>query len=414
MNRPIWERIDPRQHADGVYYVPAAIEVQPRLPHWGHPERPGVRELVDGDRPHGIGGKKLLCLLCMRIRAEQNLPVEPVWLTFISNHPRPHFRHEDGRSPHIEHQPETDIHKAIKEREARTFEAAGAISVEVEAWRPRARRRPDVTAVGPALTVAAEAQHSAADIRKIQARQRALRAAGDRVVWTTDLPAADIDFMHLVPHLAVPTVKDYRFYLHEPQVTISAGVTLFEHQRCGWTDLWNGNSTRCPVTRRVTSCGGWHLYPSLNRTAYQRRPIDPGARFPYGPRPHLDHMLEGILHGKWLPYRRSNRVTWIPSDVYDAVEAERGGDLTRAETAPTRAGSQAAARACEERLGLAVPAPRRPGPVTSLNWSKNAAGDPRACWICRKPALMRDDAGRPCHKVCAESQLTHDSEGDRA
>jgi hypothetical protein len=403
----IWERIDPRQHADGVYYVPAALELQPRLPHWGHPARPGLRELVDGDRPHGIGGEKLLCLLCMRIRAERNRPVEPVWLTFISNHARPHFRHEDGRSPHIEHQPETDIHKAIKEREARTFEAAGATSVEVEMWRPRARRRPDVTAVGPALTVAAEAQHSAAPARTIQSRQRALRAAGDRVVWTTDLPAADIGFMHLVPHLAVPSVKDYRFYLHEPQLTIAAGVTVFERQRCGWSDLWNGNSTRCPATRRMTPCGGWHLYPSLNRTAYESRPVDPNAHFPYGPRPHLDHLLEGILHGSWLPYRHRNRVTWIPADIYGDVESERGGDIDRAETAPVRSRDQHAARACEERIGPLIPSPRPAPEAISLNWAKNAVGDPQPCWLCRKPAFMRDDNGRPCHKVCAESHLTN-------
>ncbi|KPC64421.1 hypothetical protein, partial [Streptomyces chattanoogensis] len=80
-------------------------------------------------------------------------------------------------------------------------------------------------------------------------------------MWTTDLPAGDIGFMHLVPHLAVPTVKDYRFYLHEPELAIASGTTVFERQRCGWPDIWNGSSPRCPVTRKMIPCGGWHLYP---------------------------------------------------------------------------------------------------------------------------------------------------------
>lgn len=38
----------------------------------------------------------------------------------------------------------------------------------------------------------------------------------------------------------------------------------------------------------------------------------------------------------------------------------------------------------------------------ALNWSRHATGDPMPCRLCRRPALMRDAEGRPCHKVCAE------------
>ncbi|SCL12805.1 competence protein CoiA family protein [Micromonospora inyonensis] len=264
MTTQIWELIDPRDFADGVFYVPAMLELQPRLPHWGHPDQPGLRDrLATADRPHGVRGKKLLCLLCMRIQAERNLPPEPVWLTFVEGRYGPMFRHEGGRSPHPEHQPETDIHKALKERKARTFDAAGAIDVNVEVWRPKARRRPDVLAVGPELTVAGEVQHSAARAREIQSRQKALRKAGDRVVWTTDLPAADIGFMHLVPHLALPTVGDHRYYLREPKVNLIAGAIVLERRRCGWADLWTGTQ-RCPATRKAIPCGQWHLYPTYD------------------------------------------------------------------------------------------------------------------------------------------------------
>ncbi|MDO3700303.1 hypothetical protein Q3W71_01235 [Micromonospora sp. C28SCA-DRY-2] len=166
----------------------------------------------------------------MRHQAQKGLPRAPVWLTFVEGRYGPTFRHEDGRSPHPEHQPESDTHKALKERKARTWMSVGG-TVEVEVWRPRARRRPDVVAVGPVLTVAGEIQHSKETPRTIRARQRALHKAGDRVVWTTDRGADDITFLRPVPHLSVPALSDHRLYLTEPRLEIGAGAIMFETQR---------------------------------------------------------------------------------------------------------------------------------------------------------------------------------------
>ncbi|MGC4807488.1 hypothetical protein [Micromonospora sp. DT233] len=352
MTQPVWQQLDPLAYNDGVFYVSAMIELQPRQPAWGHPDEPDLRDRLVKDRPHGIGGKKLLCLLCMRYQAQQRLPRAPVWLTFVEGRYGPIFRHEDGRSPHPEHQPETDTHKALKERKARTWESSGG-TVEVEVWRPRARRRPDVLAVGPALTVAGEIQHSKETPRTIQARQRALHKTGDRVVWTTDRGADDITFLHPVPHLSVPALGDYRLYLAAPRLEIGTGAITFETQRCGWADLWTGTS-RCPVTRKAVPCGRLHLYPTLNPRSYSRQKAATTAVFPCGPRPHLDHLLEGILHGSWLPYRHRDRVNWIPAGDHPEVVAERGGTVELAESgsAPRRDGTSK--RACERRYGRAM------------------------------------------------------------
>lgn len=352
-----WEHINPLEFDNGVFYLPARIELQPRQPHWGHPDQPGLRERVTTDRPHGINGKKLLCLLCMRIQAENNLSPEPVWLTFVNDTRTPHFRHANGRSPHAEHEPETDIHKALKERKARTWQAAGATEVNVEVWRPRARRRPDVLAFGPELTIAGEVQHSRASPQNIRNRQKALTKAGDRVLWTTDLNADNIGFLHSVPHLAIQDLDDYRLYLREPRLEVGAGAITFEEQRCGWADMWNGNTNRCPVTRRSVPCGRLHLYPTFNIRTYSHQADDVSARFPCGPRLHLDHMLEGVLHGAWLPYRNRNRVLWIPSAAHDKVTDERGGSVEEAESGSVQRREQAAKRACEQRAGV-IPAQR--------------------------------------------------------
>lgn len=62
MTQPVWEQLDPFAMNDGVYYVPAGVELQPRLPDWGQPDQPGLRERLANDRPHGVRGQKLVCL----------------------------------------------------------------------------------------------------------------------------------------------------------------------------------------------------------------------------------------------------------------------------------------------------------------------------------------------------------------
>lgn len=364
-----WNDINPLDFNNGIYFLPDQVELQPSQPDWGHP---GSRQRVIDGRPHGINGAKLLCLLCMRTLAESNQPLRPVWLTYV-NHPRkPFFRHEDERSPHAEHQPETDIHKALKEREARTFEAAGALEVNLEMWRPRAKRRPDLYVKGPTLSIAAEVQHSTAPSRTIQARQRSLNKIGDRVVWTTDLNADSSGFLHTVPHLSVKSVKDYRLYLSQERLEINGGAIAFEKQRCGWSDIWNSNTTRCPVTRKAIPCGRMHLYPTFNLHTYSRTPSPQAARFPCGSRLHLDHMLEGVLHGAWLPYLHHRRVTWVPADIYDDMSAERGGTVEEAESGDAPRSDRTAKRACDQRLRLTETQPLKPQaplePSTPHGW----------------------------------------------
>jgi hypothetical protein len=395
-----WETINPNDFNDGIYYLPAGLELQPRQPDWGHPDQPDLRDRIANDRPHGIGGAKLLCLLCMRLRTRGDAPRQPEWMTLVESQHGPVFRHESGRSPHAEHTPETDAHKALKERKANTWEASGASSVEVEEWRPRARRRPDVLAVGPNLIVAGEVQHSKERPRIIQARQRSLAKTGDRVVWTTDHNADDIAFLHAVPHLAIRDLNDHRLYLRQDRLEINAGAITFEEQRCGWTDLWNRNTTRCPATHKTIPCGRMHLYPTLNPNTYIRRGADTDARFPCGNRLHLDHMLEGILHGQWLPYPNRSRIVWIPANVHDDVVAERGGSVEQAESGTVRRRDEAAERACERRVGL-IPAQREAPAIeqtaTCCGGRTGRPGEPLlpACLLCpQSPTYWRNAPAR--------------------
>ncbi|MFJ2081309.1 hypothetical protein ACIOBK_02070 [Micromonospora chokoriensis] len=372
------------------------VELQPRLPLWGHPGQPGLRERVAADRPHGIGGQKLLCLLCMRSRARNGLPPAPVWMTLAEGPYGAIFRHADGRSPHREHEPESDTHKALKERKARTWQSVGG-TVEVEVWRPRARRRPDVVATGPVLTVAGEVQHSVATRQTIQSRQKALRKAGDRVVWTTDRGAGDITFLRPVPHLSVPALSDHRLYLSETRLEIGAGAITFETQRCGWADLWTGTS-RCPVTRRAVPCGLLHQYPTFNPNSYSREKVAMTAVYPCGSRLHLDHLLEGILHESWLPYKNRDRIVWIPATAHENVATERGGTVELAESGTAVRRDRTSERACERRAEAAVVQAEVPGAENLTlccgERPPGRAGRPLvlACQTCRNsPTYYRRD-----------------------
>lgn len=46
----------------------------------------------------------------------------------------------------------------------------------------------------------------------------------------------------------------------------------------------------------------------------------------------------------------------------------------------------------------------RPYSPNSLNWrhSSHISSRKGRCRLCNMPTLLRDDRGRPCHKVCAE------------
>ena len=46
--------------------------------------------------------------------------------------------------------------------------------------------------------------------------------------------------------------------------------------------------------------------------------------------------------------------------------------------------------------------------MTVFDWRKHRLGTPRPCNHCGRPALLRDAAGKPCHKVCAETHHAHE------
>lgn len=419
-----WRAIDPTTFSDGVLYLPAMVEIQPKEADWGVADASALHRRIESDRPHGgdESSGKLLCLKCMAVNARNGGPLSPVWMYFQERQGRRLFCHIGTHHVHPEHEPVSDEHKALVEREVRACELVGA-SVNTEVRTASGRRRADFIAVGPEITVAGEVQRTAEPVRHIAQRQRDLTQDGKRALWTTD--SLHPEFLEGVPRLVIPNLTSWQQALDDPWLAIVAGLTLVEYQPCGWTNTWTG-SIRCPQTGRLRSCGKIHAYPTANVTANTYRPTSgPVAQFGMGNRPHLDFVVAGIVLAQWLPYERragaKRQFVWMPADDYTRfVEDHGGGDpgmverLIEIETAR----GEASARTCEERAGASDTStvidmkPRvsvQSGVV--LAWSSHSIGNFQPCRYCSKSALCRDERGLPAHKVCAEKAAEGTSPG---
>jgi hypothetical protein len=414
----LWRSIDPTRFNDGVLYLPAMVEIQPKEPDWGVADFADLHRRVDDDRPHGgdEDSGKLLCLKCMAIKVRNREPASPVWMYFAQRQGRRLFCHMGTHHVHPEHEPESDEHKALVEREVRSCERVGA-SVDTEVRTANGRRRADFIAVGPTVTLAGEVQRSTESPRRIAQRQRDLTRDGKRALWTTD--SRRPEFLAGVPRLVIPNLTSWQQALRDPELAIVAGLTLVEYQRCGWTDEWTG-SIRCPKTRLLRTCGKIHAYPTANATPNTYKPTSgPVAQFGMGNRPHLDYVVAGIVLAQWLPYQRTARgarqFVWMPAEDYIRFVDDRGGtDPAIAERSVGIASGrgQASARTCETDAE-AAPAPSVidlkphapvPGGVV-LNWANHSVGSPAPCRHCGRPALCRDEGGIPAHKVCVEAAI---------
>ena len=141
--------------------------------------------------------------------------------------------------------------------------------------------------------------------------------------------------------------------------------------------------------------------------------------------PHPPWCARGHHCGIHLDEHRAHPITLDLPDRGRAVLTRiRTGGTDRAEIRIT---IQLADRRIHRPTATGRPAPRpeHPAhphhhadqagcPMTCLDWRHHSIGSPRACRYCYQPALMRDETGLPCHKVCAELRAAGLVVGDGA
>jgi hypothetical protein len=105
--------------------------------------------------------------------------------------------------------------------------------------------------------------------------------------------------------------------------------------------------------------------------------IDSSPRRGYGWRVDRQVFIDGVLNGYGLaPAKPSFGEIWLPKAI---TEAPDQGIIPAQQTPATHG--------------------------TTLDWSHHRTGNGRPCVICQRPTCLRDENGRPSHKVCAEEAI---------
>ncbi|MFF4880231.1 hypothetical protein [Micromonospora sp. NPDC000668] len=160
--------------ANGVFYVPLGIELDLTRDDLGHPAHTDLWGRIYR-QPYRDG-----VLQCIECRAAE--PDCPEWMFLrVRNGRREAVHHTTGLREHGA--PESDAHKALKERIATAATTAGFEAVVEDSPRHR-QRRTDVLVRGT-VTLGCEAQLSYATAASVRKRTRVAVADGITPLWTT-------------------------------------------------------------------------------------------------------------------------------------------------------------------------------------------------------------------------------------
>lgn len=229
--------------ANGAHYVPLDIDLNLTVPDLGHPEYPGLWELLRADKRH-VPDRQLQCIQCRHAR-----PDCPEWM-YLNE--RDGIRFATHWNPNIAEHPtnEGDQHKAFKERIARAAEQGGHVA-ELEDRSESGRRRTDVLVKGPAgLAVGWEVQLSYASVESVRKRARIARGDGITPMWATvDLTR---EFINKVPWALMPDMP-WKQIADSRNLLVRGGVRSLDADRCDWA-----NPLPCPVKGRGR-CGQLHV-----------------------------------------------------------------------------------------------------------------------------------------------------------
>lgn len=356
-----------------VWHLKLDISLDLTRPDLGHPDQPILWEQL---RERAISRGEIRCMG----RCYERDPNNPQWVYLREQNGRRQAVHLNpgARSNHAG-EGESDEHKALKERGYNTAVSAG-LEATVEDRAEHGKRVTDLVITAGSHRLGVEYQRSLEGPSRIKSRVALARADGLTPFWATDNPNLKIDYR--APFARFNGAQPYEIRAGA-SLRVVSGYDKVAYERCGW------KGPKCPVSGgRV--CGRIHAYRMAASIELDDLQIGAATRV-YLP-------LEEPKSGGGFNYR------WLLAADLERYLNDRVDKLERDHHEQHNGPTSAAELACNRRPGLI---PEQRVSSISLNWSKNAVGDPRACRICRKPALMRDQDGRPCHKVCAESHLTN-------
>lgn len=369
----------------GAWHVGIGAELNSTLPDLGHPEIPNLWNQLLADRPVRAG---ILECLASHDCPRWMFPVERAGRRYFAHYNPAEIRALATKGD--EHQARQDYLCTRAEREGL------AVASEV----PReGGRRIDVR-IGGQISVACEIQTSYIHEGTVARRVAVDMRNGDTPLWIANDPYSAA--INRAPWSRVPKSLPHRIADGLDDMLLG-GVMTAVTERCGRRE------PNCPVTKRAP-CGQLHLY------------FEPARGV------HLDHLAIGAATGQYRPTTRkvghSLHHLWLPADDWERWNDQLAGVP---DSEPERKAAQQqeprdldyqcrygedsgfrAEQAVPRDVGATVFAGTVPRPrieVSLPSWRAHGVGELRACRVCGQPAMLRDECGEPCHKVCAEAQV---------
>jgi hypothetical protein len=228
--------------ANGAYYVALDIELNLTEGDLGHPEYPGLWDLLRSDK-RPIPERQLQCIQCRHAR-----PDCPEWM-YLNE--RNGIRFATHWNPSIADHPsnESDQHKAFKERIAVAAELGGHVAA-LEDRSESGRRRTDVLVTGAdGLAIGWEVQLSYASVESVRKRAQTARGDGITPMWAT--VDGTREFINKVPWALMPDMP-WKRIADSRDLLVRGGVRELDMRLCDW-----GNPETCPVKGRGR-CGQRH------------------------------------------------------------------------------------------------------------------------------------------------------------
>lgn len=244
----------------GVHYVPLGIELNLSLPDLGHPDIPDLREQVLAE-PAQVG-----IFQCVHYaRGDVCNSSTSTWM-YLKGRDTGDLSaaHYPRSADPADGTPESDLHKALKERAVRTAEREGfATETEQDLTTPTGTYRPDVLIRADDHTIACEAQVSYATDANIDRRTARARSIGIAPLWTTHDPNAGWIGRAPWQYIITPGREDDWRYVAGQTDIIAQGVRTLTIEECG---------RRGPCTHRGARrpCPGRQAFWDPNRSTFDR------------------------------------------------------------------------------------------------------------------------------------------------
>lgn len=318
--------------ANTVYYVTLGIELDLELDDLGHPNLPGLWDRIYPSKQ--LPPNQLQCLQC----AEEIGPDCPEFMYLQQRGPRRVASHLNrNRKDHPA--PESDLHKALKDRFVTAAQRGGLAAVAESPAKDR-KRITDVLVTAPdGFKLGCEAQISYATADSIRKRTATAQRDGITSLWTTNSSRAQlID--------RAPWARIDRMPWHEigaADLPVQGGTRRLKVERCGARD------GICLHKKRAERCTGWELHADPRKT-------------------YLDDLIVGAALRQQVPIHwptgQGGNWFWVTAEdgrLFDDWHANTPTAASRpGPAAPKPATPKPAVRECQYGINNYDPEPSRP------------------------------------------------------